>query len=120
MTLVLLGRDRGSLPDKPSSHNSRQNGVIALHRAREEGAGLMDANDRRWAAHLLRRAGFGGTPEEIDSYAALGYEGAVERLLNPGGVDDSAMEAALHTQAQGLEPAELLADGQALWMWRMM
>ena len=29
------------------------------------------------AAHLLRRAGFGGTPDEIDSLTTKGREGAV-------------------------------------------
>jgi uncharacterized protein (DUF1800 family) len=33
------------------------------------------------AAHLLRRAGFGGTPVEIAAYAALNYKDAVEKLL---------------------------------------
>jgi Protein of unknown function (DUF1800) len=33
------------------------------------------------AAHLLNRAGFGGTPEEINQLHALGREGAVESLL---------------------------------------
>ncbi len=33
------------------------------------------------AAHLLRRAGFGGTPEEIKKLQALGPELAVEQLL---------------------------------------
>ncbi len=33
------------------------------------------------AAHLLRRAGFGGTPTEIEAYAALDYKAAVEKLL---------------------------------------
>ncbi len=33
------------------------------------------------AAHLLRRAGFGGTPEQIDALHALGREAAVEHLL---------------------------------------
>jgi len=34
------------------------------------------------AAHLLRRAGFGGTPTEIEAYAAMDYTAAVEKLLN--------------------------------------
>ncbi len=34
------------------------------------------------AAHLLRRAGFGGTPAEIDELAALSHAEAVEKLLN--------------------------------------
>jgi len=33
------------------------------------------------AAHLLRRAGFGGTPEDAEVLAAAGLEGAVDRLL---------------------------------------
>lgn len=40
----------------------------------------------RWtradAAHLLRRAGFGGTPDEVDRLYALGLEGAVDYLVN--------------------------------------
>jgi uncharacterized protein (DUF1800 family) len=33
------------------------------------------------AAHLLRRAGFGGTPEQIDKLQAMGREAAVDYLL---------------------------------------
>lgn len=33
------------------------------------------------AAHLLRRAGFGGTPAEIDRLLALGLDGAVDSLV---------------------------------------
>src|SRR2546423_13579169 len=33
------------------------------------------------AAHLLRRAGFGGTPEQIDRLHALGKTAAVDYLL---------------------------------------
>jgi uncharacterized protein (DUF1800 family) len=38
---------------------------------------------RRDAAHLLRRAGFGGTPEEIDRLAAMSPGDAVDTLLHP-------------------------------------
>jgi uncharacterized protein (DUF1800 family) len=34
-------------------------------------------------AHLLRRAGFGATRDQIDLYASKGYEATVEELLNP-------------------------------------
>ncbi|MFM8809406.1 MAG: DUF1800 family protein [Chthoniobacterales bacterium] len=37
------------------------------------------------AAHLLRRAGFGGTPEDAEVLAAAGLEGAVDRLLADDG-----------------------------------
>src|SRR5947208_164921 len=74
----------------------------------------LDAESRRWAAHLLRRAGFGGTPDEIDAYAALGYEGAVERLLNPASVDDGAAEEALPMPAGRRAGPRARADGWAV------
>ena len=46
----------------------------------------------RAGTHLLRRAGFGGSAEDIDAYTALGYEGAVERLVNYEATDDSETE----------------------------
>jgi len=57
-------------------------------------------NSGRWdshhAAHLLRRAGFGGTPEEIASFARLGRAKAVERLLAfaPSDADDRQLRLA--------------------------
>ncbi|MFY9609231.1 MAG: DUF1800 domain-containing protein [Blastocatellia bacterium] len=44
------------------------------------------------AAHLLRRAGFGGTPDEIDDLASRGREGAVDYLINFGQIDNQTME----------------------------
>ena len=32
--------------------------------------------------HLLRRAGFGGSPDEIDLYAEVGVNGTIDLLLN--------------------------------------
>ena len=36
------------------------------------------------AAHLMRRAGFGATRDELEGYAARDYEETVEQLLDPG------------------------------------
>jgi uncharacterized protein (DUF1800 family) len=61
------------------------------------------------AAHLLRRAGFGGTPSEIDDLYGRGLEGAVSRLVDFEAVDLTAYEAALAAknynllQARGLQ-----------------
>ena len=44
---------------------------------------MMISNDTSLMAHLLRRAGFGATRDELEKYLALGYESAVEVLLNP-------------------------------------
>ncbi len=45
-------------------------------------------DDREKISHLLRRFGFGATPEEIDSYLKLGVDGAIESLLNFEKVDE--------------------------------
>jgi hypothetical protein len=56
--------------------------------------GGLFAGEANWsrddAAHLLRRAGFGGTPVEIDRLFALGREGAVDYLVTgklPAGIE---------------------------------
>ena len=51
--------------------------------------------NRDAAAHLLRRAGFGGTPAEVDALAARGLDGAVSQLVDYGAIDTTAFEAAL-------------------------
>ena len=40
-------------------------------------------SQRALIAHLLRRAGFGATPGELDTYCARGYETTLEWLLHP-------------------------------------
>ncbi|HEY3170544.1 MAG TPA: DUF1800 domain-containing protein [Thermoanaerobaculia bacterium] len=47
------------------------------------------------AAHLLRRAGFGGTPSEIDDLYGRGLEGAVSRLVDYEAIDLTAYEQGL-------------------------
>jgi hypothetical protein len=41
-------------------------------------------------AHLMRRAGFGATRDELEAYVARGYEATVEELLHLR--DDSYLE----------------------------
>ena len=43
----------------------------------------MADQDIALMAHLLRRAGFGASREEIEAKAAKGYDATVEELLNP-------------------------------------
>jgi uncharacterized protein (DUF1800 family) len=73
--------------------------------------------DRQLIAHLLRRAGFGATPAEIDAYAALGFDATVDRLVDYEGVDNSALEAALAARRDDLSRL----DGcQSWWLYRML
>jgi len=43
----------------------------------------MASEDIALMAHLMRRAGFGASREELEARAAKGYEATVEELLNP-------------------------------------
>ena len=55
---------------------------------------LKPVSSSRWnytaAAHLLNRAGFGGTPAEIEKLAALGPQKAVDSLVHFEAVPDRA------------------------------
>lgn len=72
-------------------------------------------NERARIKHLLRRAGFGATASELDAYAALGFAGTVDRLLDPLSVADD-----LEQRQAGLQtdPSKLV-DIQLLWLYRM-
>ncbi|MCS7002554.1 MAG: DUF1800 domain-containing protein, partial [Dehalococcoidia bacterium] len=68
-------------------------------------------------AHLLRRAGFGATPSEVQRYAALGYEGAVDALLDFDRVPDVDNNAVIAT-IPGWDPGRIQSM-QLLWATRM-
>jgi uncharacterized protein (DUF1800 family) len=67
-------------------------------------------------AHLLRRAGFGYTQGELDSYSKLGVQGTVDRLLAYDSVDDAALEARITNAKLNLYNAN---DLQRWWLLRM-
>jgi uncharacterized protein (DUF1800 family) len=80
-------------------------------------------------AHLLRRAGFGASPEELAASMALGYAGAVDRLVNYEQVPD---DVDTHVGKPGyvpLVPANQAAlyypnlqvnQARARWLFRML
>ena len=51
--------------------------------------------DRKRAAHLYRRAGFGGRPEDLDRAISLGREGAVSYLVDYDGISTADLDAYL-------------------------
>ena len=70
-------------------------------------------------AHLMRRAGFTATPDELEAYTAKGYEATVEELLYPGDAATIPEDVIrrLHVDQYGLwDP---VATG-ANWMYRMI
>ncbi len=79
----------------------------------------MAGTDIALMAHLMRRAGFGASYEELERRAAVGYEATVEELLNPEQQPPLEMDVLLRhfvdwKQINGLE------TNQAHWTYRMV
>jgi uncharacterized protein (DUF1800 family) len=71
-------------------------------------------------AHLMRRAGFGASREELERRAAKGYDATVEELVNP----ENSLPADEYTLLR-YQPAALLPGGQPPmgninWMFRLV
>src|SRR5438445_1620894 len=60
-------------------------------------------SERVKVAHLLRRAGFGATPSELDHYAAMGSTASAQAVLDYQKTPNSVLEAAL----PAIDPAGL-------------
>ena len=72
-------------------------------------------------AHLMRRAGFGATREELDRYVAMGYEATVEELIDPPHDMPAGNMALLLRYMPGcLLPGGVPQPGQYNWMFNMI
>ncbi|GIW07605.1 MAG: hypothetical protein KatS3mg060_2410 [Dehalococcoidia bacterium] len=67
-------------------------------------------------AHLLRRTAFGVSPAELARYVALGFEGAVDALLDFDSVPDMPDPAA---DIPNFDP-ERIASMQQRWVYRLV
>lgn len=75
--------------------------------------------DSALIGHLLRRAGFGASRDQIDEYKAKGYEATVEWLLNPEYFepeDQDLIDRYFIASVEARSPNH--ADPQ--WSWRMV
>ena len=85
----------------------------------QNGHGDMSSADVHLMAHLMRRAGFGATRDEIESAIADGYERTVDSLLDTSGA--SAMPDDIirryHVDQSELRLVEVAVTN---WMYRMM
>ena len=70
-------------------------------------------------AHLLRRAGFGAGRDELEAYAAKGYEAAVEELLNPQQRPDLEEDLALRYHPSYYQGMAAETNVQH-WIYRMI
>jgi uncharacterized protein (DUF1800 family) len=66
--------------------------------------------------HLLRRAGFGATPTELEYYQSKGYEKTLDELLHPERIDNSALDALIASQNFDFTRIE---DLKRWWLFRM-
>ena len=77
------------------------------------------SEDMSLMAHLLRRAGFGATYEELESCVEDGYEATVERLLHPEMAPawDDSLFRRYHVDQNSLM---LIESSQSYWLYRMI
>jgi uncharacterized protein (DUF1800 family) len=80
---------------------------------------LSADSHRKLVAHLFRRAGFGATPAELDSYALRSYEEIVEDLLHPERFPD-VEDDVLRRYFLELNNADTVGMWQAHWVYRMV
>ena len=74
---------------------------------------------RKLMAHLLRRAGFGPTPDELDRAMEKGYDATLEELLGPRGPDVMPNDLIRRYHVDQSEMRGAAAAG-AHWVYRMV
>lgn len=121
--VVGLAEENDAAPAAPAGEKT--SAVLAATPAAANGSSTALIGDaRRRAAHLLRRAGFGGSLAEIEEFAGLSREEAVSRLVDYEAVDNGALDARLAaanfqlTYSAGSR-GQVVADMQKWWLTRM-
>ena len=94
---------------------------MPFHEGLEWGGEPMADRDIALMAHLMRRAGFGATREELERYAAKGYEATVVELLHPEdaptALEDEDLIRRYHVDENNLMVTD---SAQAYWLYRMI
>ena len=80
----------------------------------------MSSSDLAMMAHLMRRAGFGASREELEERLAAGYEATVEELLHPERQEPVDIYEFLRYHHLQWKPGTLGGIGQSSWVWRMI
>jgi len=89
---------------------------VAAAAGSRSGAQTALLSERDKVAHLLRRAGFGYSQAQLDEHVALGLNGAIDRLVNFGSVNNAEMEQRLQGLKLNLYNNN---DLQRWWLLRM-
>ena len=90
----------------------------AIGCARETRGGRQPplATDRDKIAHLLRRAGFGSSFDDLDYYANFGVGGTIDRLLDYEQIEDDVEQRLQRLRLDVAKPADM----QRWWLLRML
>ena len=80
----------------------------------------MADNDIALMAHLMRRAGFGATREELETRVKKGYEATVEELLHPEEQEPVDIYELLRYHPWLWKSGTLPGMGSASWLYRMI
>ncbi|MFQ6027196.1 MAG: DUF1800 family protein [Dehalococcoidia bacterium] len=82
---------------------------------------MPNKEDLALMAHLMRRAGFGATHEELEALAAKGYDAVVDELVDPPEDRHGGKKELLLRYHPGcLLPGGNPTMGQADWLYRMI
>ena len=81
---------------------------------------MTTATDISLMAHLMRRAGFGATRDELEHLIARGYENVVEDLLNPSGDRGLIPEDVIRRYHVDQSELRQLDGAGANWLYRMI
>ncbi len=78
-------------------------------------------------AHLLRRAAFSGSADDIANFSAFGYTGAVDALLNYSDTDADNIDSFIRTPGyigviatREFTPDIVIGDARQRWLFRMV
>jgi hypothetical protein len=79
----------------------------------------MSATEKALIAHLMRRAGFGASPAEVDALATRRYEDLVEDLINPERAP-AFEEDVIRRYYLELNNFDSYVPWQSYWIYRMV
>jgi uncharacterized protein (DUF1800 family) len=79
----------------------------------------LSPTERSSLAHLLRRAGFGATPDQWQEYSQLGIKGTTQQLLHPETITQN-FEQLLEIIGGNFVDLDTLSGAASWWIFRMV
>src|SRR5687767_11851718 len=81
--------------------------------------GVRSLTNLEEMAHLYRRAGFGGTRDELEAALAKGYEATVEELLHPERQPELDHDI-IYRYWPDQKESRQIESAQSYWVYRMI